>query len=124
VIARNPAEASTLPYLVRLPVPGRPVVLKVRDTWPRTAKVYCHAADEWPPEAELEILVDSHERSPYRFSHQQCSVKRPALPAGDCGVALASDSLTGARPGLPVTCIRSAICQIATPGSLTRASDH
>ena len=157
MIARNPDEASTLPYLVRLPVPGRPVVLKVRDTWPRTSKVYCHAADEWPADAEivervgvrecrrrgaaidlvldrgresrsqfvfarargremifwqsartakqarpavdlptsraaglteLEILVDSHERYPYRFAHQQCTVRRQALPAGDYGVQL------------------------------------
>jgi hypothetical protein len=52
VIARNPDEGSTLPYLVRLPV-GAGVVLKVRDTWPRTAKVYCHPADAWPAEPDI-----------------------------------------------------------------------
>ncbi len=39
IIARNPDGNSTLPYLVRLPVGANGVVLKVRDTWPRTAKV-------------------------------------------------------------------------------------
>jgi hypothetical protein len=52
VIARNPDEASTLPYLVRLPL-GAGVVLKVRDTWPRTAKVYCHPAEAWPAEPDI-----------------------------------------------------------------------
>jgi hypothetical protein len=53
VIARNPDESSTLPYLVRLPLGPDGVVLKVRDTWPRTAKVYCHRADEWPAEPDI-----------------------------------------------------------------------
>jgi hypothetical protein len=44
VVARNPDEDSTLPHLVRLPLGPAGVVLKVRDTWPRTAKVYCHPA--------------------------------------------------------------------------------
>ncbi len=49
VIARNPDPASSLPYLLRLPLPlPRPVVLKARETWPRTAKVYCHRAESWP----------------------------------------------------------------------------
>jgi ERCC4 domain len=53
VIARNPDEGSSLPFLVRLPLGANGVVLKVRDTWPRTAKVYCHRADEWPADAEI-----------------------------------------------------------------------
>ena len=52
MIARNPDEGSTLPYLVRLPL-GAGVVLKVRDTWPRTAKVYCHPAEAWPAEPDI-----------------------------------------------------------------------
>ncbi|MEY4231122.1 MAG: hypothetical protein RLZZ362_1971 [Actinomycetota bacterium] len=52
MIARNPDEGSTLPYLVRLPL-GTGVVLKVRDTWPRTAKVYCHPAEAWPAEPDI-----------------------------------------------------------------------
>jgi hypothetical protein len=57
LIARNPDPDSTLPYLVRLPLGPRGVVLKVRDTWPRTAKVYCHAAAEWPAEPDVVAQV-------------------------------------------------------------------
>ncbi len=153
-MVRNPEEGSTLPFLVRLPLGPQGIVLKVRDTWPRTAKVYCHAAVEWPAEPEviervrvrscvrrgaaidlvldrgrenrsqfvftrargrevifwqsgrttrqarpnvalptqrasgqvLEILVDSHERYPWRFSAQQATTVRRALPAGDYAV--------------------------------------
>jgi hypothetical protein len=53
VIARNPETESTLPYLIRIPLGPQGIVLKARDTWPRTAKVYCHRADEWPPDAEI-----------------------------------------------------------------------
>jgi hypothetical protein len=38
---------------VRLPLPDGAVVLKVRDVWPRTAKVYCHRAVEWPEDPEI-----------------------------------------------------------------------
>ena len=154
VVARNPEEESSLPYLVRLPLPDGAVVLKVRDVWPRTAKVYCHRAIGWPeapdivervpvrvcqrrgaavdlvldrsrenrsqfvftkargrdvifwqsartsrqarpnvtvPTAraagrQLEIVVDSHERYPWTFSHQQAITVRRALPAGDYAV--------------------------------------
>lgn len=53
VIARNPEEGTTLPFLVRLPLGRDGVVLKVRDTWPRTQKVYCHPAVEWPAEPDI-----------------------------------------------------------------------
>lgn len=53
VVARNPDPDSTLPYLVRLPLGPRGVVLKVRDTWPRTAKVYCHPSSDWPADPEV-----------------------------------------------------------------------
>lgn len=53
VIARNPDPDSTLPFLVRIPVGEQGIVLKVRDTWPRTAKVYCHRAPEWPDDPEI-----------------------------------------------------------------------
>ncbi|MCU1500990.1 MAG: hypothetical protein JWM12_344 [Ilumatobacteraceae bacterium] len=154
VIARNPDPESSLPFLVRLPLPDGPVVLKARDVWPRTAKLYCHRASEWPADAEivervhvrscerrgaavdlvldrarehrsqfvftkargrdvifwqtartskqarpnvglptarvagaaLAIVVDSHERYPWTFSHQQATTTRRALPAGDYAV--------------------------------------
>ncbi len=154
LIARNPEEGSSLPYLLRVPL-GEGVVLKARDTWPRTQKIYCHRAAGWPPDAEvvervpvrrcerrgaaidlvldrgrenrsqlvmtrargremifwqtartakqarpavrvptargagrddLEIVVDTYERYPYRFADQQATTRRAALPAGDYGV--------------------------------------
>ncbi len=38
VIARNPEADSTLPFLIRLPIGPNGIVLKARDTWPRTAR--------------------------------------------------------------------------------------
>ena len=52
-MARNPEEGSSLPYLVRVPLPDGAVVLKVHDVWPRTAKVYCHRAHGWPEEPDI-----------------------------------------------------------------------
>ena len=60
VVARNPDESSSLPFLIRLPLGPNGLALKVRETWPRTSKVYCHEADDWPD--DLEIL----ERIPVR----------------------------------------------------------
>jgi ERCC4 domain len=45
VVARNPEQGSRLGFLVRLPLPDGDVVLKAADSWPRTAKLYCHPAD-------------------------------------------------------------------------------
>lgn len=56
VVARNPDPDSSLPYPVRLPLGREGLALKVRDTWPRTTKVFCHRADEWP-RSGLEVLV-------------------------------------------------------------------
>jgi hypothetical protein len=53
VVAKNPEVDSTLPFLVRLPLGAEGIVLKTRDVWPRTAKLYCHAAEGWPPDAEI-----------------------------------------------------------------------
>jgi hypothetical protein len=53
VIARNPEEGSKLPFLLRLPLEGG-LVLKARETWPRSARIYCHPfEDGWPPGAEI-----------------------------------------------------------------------
>ncbi len=64
LIVRNPDVASRLPYLLRLPLPGRPILLKARETWPRTNKVFCHRAEEWPAEPEVveRVAVRSCER--------------------------------------------------------------
>lgn len=53
VIARNPEEGSSLPYVLRIPYGDRGVLLKARETWPRTSKVYCHRFEEWPENAEI-----------------------------------------------------------------------
>ena len=37
--------------------------------------------------AQITILVDTRERYPYKFTHQQASTQRRALPAGDYGIA-------------------------------------
>jgi hypothetical protein len=62
VIARNPDEASSLPYLLRIPLASGAVVLKAKATWPRTSKIYCHPADAWPAPDDLDIV----ERVPVR----------------------------------------------------------
>jgi hypothetical protein len=53
LVARNPDPGSSLPYLVRIPLGREGVVVKAREPWPRTAKVYCHRADGWPEDAEV-----------------------------------------------------------------------
>lgn len=53
LIARNPEEGTSLPYLVRLPLGRDGIVLKTRDTWPRTSKVYCHRVANWPRDVEI-----------------------------------------------------------------------
>jgi hypothetical protein len=60
-VARNPDPDSSLPYLISLPLSGTALVLKARDTWPRTAKVYCHRCDEWPE--SLDIIEEVPVRS-------------------------------------------------------------
>ena len=61
VVARNPDPDSSLPYLIRLPLVSGDLILKTRETWPRTTKVYCHRAHEWPEDAEVleEVAVRS-----------------------------------------------------------------
>lgn len=158
LIARNPEEGSTLPYLVRIPLGANGIVLKSREMWPRTSKVYCHRAEEWPADAEIlervptrdctrrgaaidlvldrgrenrsqfvlthvrggrqaifwqtgrtakqarprgalptsrasgvtgmTVLVDSHERYAWKFSNQQVTTQKRALPAGDYAVEM------------------------------------
>lgn len=51
LIARNPDPESSLPFLIRVPLGPAGIVVKARDSWPRTAKVYCHRTDGWPANA-------------------------------------------------------------------------
>jgi hypothetical protein len=59
-VARNPDPDSTLPYLLSIPIGTTPLVLKAKETWPRTGKVYCHRGD-WPdaPDIVEEVGVRS-----------------------------------------------------------------
>ncbi len=53
MVARNPDQQSRLPYLVHIPVGGG-LVLKVKDTWPRSSRIYCHPYEsDWDPTLEL-----------------------------------------------------------------------
>ena len=45
LIARNPEADSTLPFLVRIPLGADGIVLKARETWPRTSKVWKELGD-------------------------------------------------------------------------------
>jgi len=57
IVAKNPDPDSTLPYLVWLPVSAEGLVLRTRDSWPRTSKLFCYrGGDEWIP--GLEIIDD------------------------------------------------------------------
>lgn len=53
LVARNPDLVSTLPFLIRVPLGRDGLVLKARDVWPRTSKLYCHAAEGWPDDVEI-----------------------------------------------------------------------
>ena len=55
VVARNPDPDSRLPYLVCLPIDGG-LILKVRDTWPRTSRIFCARVDDgWPPRSGFRV---------------------------------------------------------------------
>lgn len=173
VVARNPDDESTLPFLIRVPVGGTVLVLKAKETWPRTSKVYCHRAQSWPDDPEivdevavrscvrrgpaidlvlarsrenrsqlvftelrtgreaifwqsarttrkarpgirvptrrasgwtqLDVIVDTRERYPYRFAGQKVVVTRKALRAGDYGVESPEGDVVAAveRKSLP-----------------------
>ncbi|HYT29826.1 MAG TPA: ERCC4 domain-containing protein [Actinomycetota bacterium] len=53
MIAHNPQVDTALPFLLRIPLEGG-LVLKARDTWPRSSRIYCHRFEEdWPEEPEV-----------------------------------------------------------------------
>jgi len=56
LIARNPQATSALPFLLRLPLPQGDLWFKAQQTWPRTARVYCHPLGYAPVIEDLEIL--------------------------------------------------------------------
>jgi hypothetical protein len=56
IIARNPERHSALPYLLMVPVAEGPLWLKVREIWPRAARVYCHPLGYTPALTALEVV--------------------------------------------------------------------
>jgi hypothetical protein len=53
IVASNPQSDTKLPFLLKLPLEGG-LVLKARDTWPKTSRVYCHPfEEEWPAKPEV-----------------------------------------------------------------------
>jgi len=109
IVARNPDPDSRLPYLVRLPIDGG-LILKVRDTWPRTSRVFCARVEGgWPAEAEVleEVAVALCRR---RGVAIDLVLERPrenrsqfvftALPSGREGIFWQTRKVvTTARPG-------------------------
>jgi hypothetical protein len=69
IVAHNPDPDSRLPYLVRIPLGPAGVVVKAKEPWPRTNKVFCHRAPEWPDDAEI---VERH-------AVRSCSRRSPAI---------------------------------------------
>ena len=69
LIARNPDPDSTLPFLIRIPLGERGIVVKAKKPWPRESKLYCHRAEEWP--ADPEILE--------RLAVRSCTRRGPAI---------------------------------------------
>ena len=64
-MALNPQSDSKLPYLVHLPLDDG-LVLKAREKWPVSARVYCHRFEEpWPADAEIV------EREPVRLCRRR-----------------------------------------------------
>jgi len=112
VVARNPEPGSGLPFLLRVPLGESELVLKAREPWPRTAKVYSHRAQDWPPDAEVveEVPVRSCVR---RGPAVDLILDRPrenrsqfvftALKGGREGIFWQSSrTVKGARPGIRV----------------------
>lgn len=117
LIARNPDRESTLPYLLRVPVEGPPLLLKARASWPRTSKVYCHRVDDWPAEPELveevgarvctrrgravDLVLDRGRESRSQFVFV-------TMGGGREGVFWqTARTVTGARPGLRIPARRA-----------------
>jgi hypothetical protein len=55
IVALNPDADSKLPFLLFLPL-GSGLWLKAKESWPRTARVYCHPADSPKKIADLDVL--------------------------------------------------------------------
>lgn len=80
VVARNPEDDSKLPYLLRLPLEGG-LVLKARESWPATSRVYCHPfAGAWPEDAKIVEQTRSSRAAGAEQRSTLCSIV-PGWPA-------------------------------------------
>jgi hypothetical protein len=125
-VAKNPDERSRLGYLLWVPVPGDPVILKAREPWPRTAKVYCHRADAWPEGADLELVEEVAVRDcAWRGRAIDLVLDRPRLQrsqfvftrlkGGREGIFWQTPrTVTGVRPGLRVPTRRASGAETLT----------
>lgn len=125
-VARNPDPSSQLGYLLWVPVPNGPLLLKARETWPRTAKVYCHRADAWPDIGELELIEEIPVRTcawrgrsidlvldRYRENRSQFVFTR--LKGGREGIFWQTPkTVGGVRPGLRVPTRRASGAEVLT----------
>jgi hypothetical protein len=57
LIALNPEEDSSLPYLIRIPLGAAGIVLKTKDTWPRTSS--CTATGPQAGQRNQRSLINS-----------------------------------------------------------------
>jgi hypothetical protein len=96
-VGLNPEEESSLPYLLEIPIEGG-VILKAREPWPSSSRVYCHPWEgPWPEEAEvleevpvrhcarrgpaIDLVLDRGQRNRAQFVYTE--VRVPARkPAG------------------------------------------
>ena len=105
LVARNPEEDSKLPYLLRLPIDGG-LVLKARDTWPRSSRVYCHRFEEgWPADAEVldrATVISCRRRGPAI----DLVLNRPRLPGPSSSLPRSGDDRRSS--GRPKRTARSA----------------
>lgn len=115
-IARNPDPGSKLPYLLRIPVAGGPLILRARETWPRTSSVYCHRDEVWPDDPDvveeldvlvcerrgraIDLIVDRHRenRSQFVFTSKQ---------GRELIFWQTAKTVTGARPGVRIPARRA-----------------
>lgn len=69
IVARNPQLDSALPFLLHLPLEDG-LWLKAKDSWPRSARVYCHPAER-PDVGRIEVIE--------RVSASACVRRGPAV---------------------------------------------
>lgn len=118
-IARNPDPDSTLPFLLRIPVPGEALVLRARQQWPRTSRVYCHdSGDQWHDGLEvieeipvrdcawrgrsIDLVLDRRQLNRSQFVFVTLKGGRPAI------FWQTSKTVTSVRPGVRLPTRRAA----------------